>query len=92
MCKDKQMLIVIYYHLETSKSRNFLGIQISKVNFFILSLQNYSPNVMKNSLKNPTLLHSPYYVSLEVLMSNNYKVLLYSFSLTQIIGKDFKIL
>ena len=30
MLKDKQMSIVVYYYLETGKSRNIIGIQISK--------------------------------------------------------------
>ena len=33
MLKDKQMSIVVYYYLETDKSRNFLGIQIPRKSF-----------------------------------------------------------
>lgn len=92
MLKDKQMSIVVYYYLETGKSRNFLGIQISKVKFFLLVFAKlFTKCYAKCKKKENPLLQSSYYVSPEVLMSNNYKVLLYSSSGTQIIGKDFKI-
>ena len=59
------MSIVVYYYLETGKSRNFLGIQISKKNFFLSSLHNYSSNVMQCLKRENPLLQSPYFVFLK---------------------------
>lgn len=70
MLKDKQMSTVVYYYLETGKSRNFLGIQISKKSFLphhyiITFIKCYS----MSERKNPLFTQSPYYVFSEVLMS-----------------------
>lgn len=73
MLKNKQMSMVVHYQLEINKSRNFLGIQISKLIFFLLVIAKLFTKCYAKFEKSP-LLQSPYYVSPEVLMSNNYKV------------------